>query len=167
MAKAITKLFRDPKDAEKAFKELLKCGFDARDIGILMLQGEGFRRLQSALKGIASERTSLPDIGTVIGIGPIASAIQQSDPGNALIQALNITPEAYEYYRFGILVGGILVSVHDSEERLIKAQAVLRASVPKPKVMETGARSPGFAVADRMNATNPMDAPMSGDFRKY
>ena len=167
MAKAIAKLFRDPKNAEKAVKDLKTNGFDAKEIGILMRQGEEAHLLHSVFKGMASAHASLPEIGTTIGTGPLATALQQANPGAALTEALGITPEAYEYYRFGILVGGILVSVHDSEERLVKAQAVLRAAVPKPQVVDTGARSPGFAVADRMNATNPMDAPMSGDFRKY
>ena len=167
MAKAITKLFRDPKNAEKAVKDLKTHGFDIKEIGILMRQGEEAHLLHSVVKGMASAHASLPEIGTIIGTGPLAAALQQADPGTALTEALGITPEAYEYYRFGILVGGILVSVHDSEERLVKAQAVLRAAVPKPQVVETGAQSPGFVVADRMNATNPMDAPMSGDFRKY
>jgi hypothetical protein len=167
MAKAIVKLFRDPKNAEKAVNDLITCGFDVQEIGILIRQGEEAHLLLSVLKGMTSSHANLPEIGNTIGTGPLAAALQQADPGAALTEALGITPEAYEYYRFGILMGGILVSVHDSEERLVKAQAVLRAAVPKSQVVETGARSPGFAVADRMNATNPVDAPMSGDFRKY
>jgi len=167
MAKAVAKLFRDPKNAEKAIKDLKTHGFDVKEIGILMRQGEEAHLLHSVAKGMASAQASLPEIGTTIGTGPLAAALKQADPGAALTEALGITPEAYEYFRFGILVGGILVSIHDSEERLVEAQAILRAVVPKPQVVETGAKSPGFAVADRMNATNPMDAPMSGDFRKY
>jgi hypothetical protein len=167
MAKAIVKLFRDPKNAERAVKELIKYGFVAKEVGILMRQGEEVHLLHSVFKGMVSAHASLPEIGTTIGTGPLATALQQADPGIALTEALGITLEAYQYYRFGILVGGILVSVHDSEQRLVKAQTVLRAAVPKPQVTETGVGSPGFAVADRMNATNPMDAPMSGDFRKY
>jgi hypothetical protein len=167
MAKAIAKLFRDPQNAEKAIKELKTHGFDIKEIGILMRQGDEAHLLHSLTKGTASAQASLPEVGTTIGTGPLAAALKQADPGTALTEALGITPEAYEYYRFGILVGGILVSVHDSEERLAKAGAIMRAAVPKPQVLETGAKSPGFAIAERMNATNPMDAPMSGDFRKY
>ncbi len=167
MAKAIIKLYRDPKNAEKAVNDLIKQGFGAKEIGILMRQVEEAHLLHSVFKGTASAHANLPEIGATIGTGPLATALQQANPGAALTEALGITTEAYEYYCFGILVGGILVSVSDSEERLAKAQAVLRAALPKSQVVETGARSPGFAVADRMNATNPVDAPMSGDFRKY
>jgi len=167
MAKAIAKLFRDPKNAEKAIKELKTHGFDIKEIGILMRQGEEAHLVHSLTKGAASAQASLPEVGIAIGTGPLAAALKQADPGAALAEALGITPEAYEYFRFGILVGGIVVSVHDTEERLAKAGAVLRAAVPKPQLEETGSKSPAFAMAERMNATNPIDAPMSGDFRKY
>ena len=58
-------------------------------------------------------------------------------------------------------------SVKADEAKLEDAKQVLRA-VP---VCSCGDRicgtSPGFQVASRMSATNPIDAPMSGDFRRY
>jgi len=166
MAKTIVKLFRDPKIAEKAIGDLIKHGFLATEIGTISQKGKA-DYLHLLFKETAREHTSLPETGDVVATGPLAAVVRQADPGAALIETLNITPEAYDYYRFGILSGGILISVHDSEQRLKKAASVLRSAIPKPIMMETGAKSPGFATADRMNATNPIDAPLSGDFRKY
>ncbi len=168
MAKAIVKLFRDPEEADNAIKGLLISGFDVKEIGVILHQGENIQRFQSSLKGAASSLINLPEIGPMVGIGSLAMAIQQSNPESALIQSLNLTKEAYDYYTFGITTGGILISIQGlSDDRLKKAQNILRSTTPKPQKIKTGVRCPAFTEGDRMNATNPNDASLSGDFRKY
>lgn len=167
MAKSIARLFRDPQSAEKAIHELQAKGFNAKEIGILLRQREDAHKLLSAVKGATSAQGTLPEAGTVVGTGPLSPALKEADPGAALTEALSITAEAYEYYRFGILAGGILVSVTADEKRLEEAKSILKKATPQPQLQQTGAKSPGFAKAERMSATNPIDAPMSGDFRKY
>ncbi len=167
MAKSIARLIRDPKIAETALKELQDHGFNHSKVGFLARQGDAASKLLAHLKGAATAQATLPEVGTAVGAGPLAAALKESDPGAAIIKALEITPEAWEYYRFGLVAGGILLAVQGEEAKLTEARTILKKAELRPAVMHAGANSPGFATADRMSATNPIDAPMSGDFRKY
>jgi hypothetical protein len=66
-------------------------------------------------------------------------------------------------------MGGILISVQTDEARIPQAREVLRnASVEAtPAIEGMWASSPAFPAAERMSATDPIDAKMTGDFRKY
>lgn len=171
MAKTAVKLFKDPQQAEKAVADLKAAGYKAEDIGILTAS-------ISAAKKIAGDATiaadlSLPEAGPVCAIGPMATILKEvttakGDGEAALAATLSIPEETIKYYEFGVAMGGVLVSVHTDEGRSSTAQAILRSA--GAETAEKGARwskSPGFASASRMTQTNPIDAPMSGDFRRY
>jgi len=142
MPKAAVKLFKDPQNAEKAAQELRSKGFSAKEIGILVRDKEKAERL-------GTEATE--------------------EIGAALTNLLDFPEETLRYYEFGISVGGVLISVHTDEARLLQAQQILRAAdvLVAAARGEMWATSPGFAAAGRMTETDPIDAKMTGDFRRY
>ena len=141
MAKVVAKLFRDPLSAEKATKELKAQGFKADEIGILVRDREKAERL-------GTEATE--------------------EIGAALTNLLDLPDEALRYYEFGVTVGGVLISVHSDETRLPQAREILRgADVGVVARGEMWASSPAFPAAGRMTETDPIDAKMTGDFRRY
>ena len=131
MAKVVAKLFRDPKDAERAAKELEAQGYKNDDIQVIS-NGEGSENLFSEL-----------------------------------IEKWGISEDAAEYYRFGVSTGAAVVGVVTDESRAAKVREILRSSDTEPIACQTQERAPGFNKADRMSATNPIDAKMTGDFRRY
>ena len=172
MAKPVAKLFRDAPSAQRALGQLLSQGYKAEEIGLLARDKEDVGGLSA--QAATTARATFPQAGDAIATGPIASALGEAGPkaaGDALAAALTkvlgISQEAYDYYTFGISVGGVLVSVHTGEDRLSGARRILRSAEAVPPREEAGANSPGFALAARMTATNPIDAKMSGDFRRY
>ena len=142
MPKAIVKLFRDPARAAKAADELKSQGFKAEDIGLLVSDG-----------AIANK------------LGTKATA----DIGKALSQVEDIPEEAIKYLEQGASLGGVLISVKGDEASLDKAQGIMRQAdfADAPNRFEMWSSSPAFPTAGRMSATDPLDAKMSGDFRKY
>ena len=138
MPNVATKLFREPLEAKKAIEDLKAKGFKDDDILVVATAERA-----EALKGLKAET----DAGKLAEMG--------------------VYEETIEYYKYSLPSGGIIVSVKADEAKLEDAKQVLRA-VP---VCSCGDRicgtSPGFQVASRMSATNPIDAPMSGDFRRY
>jgi hypothetical protein len=171
MAKTVVKLFKELQQAEKAVADLKAAGYKAEEIGILTANKSGAEKLAGGAT-IAAD-LSLPDSGPVCAIGPMATVLKEvtiakGDGEAALAATLSIPEETIKYYEFGVAMGGVLVSVHTGEGRSLKAQEILRSA--GVETMEKGARwskSPGFAAASRMTQTNPIDAPMSGDFRRY
>ena len=141
MAKAVAKLFRDPLSAENAAKELKSQGFKADEIAILVRDPEKAERL-------GTEATE--------------------EIGAALTNLLDLPDEALKYYEFSVSIGGILISVHTDETRLPQAQEILRgADIGVAARGEMWASSPAFPAAGRMTETDPIDAKMTGDFRRY
>jgi hypothetical protein len=142
MAKAAVKFFRNPLNAEKAAEELRSKGFKADEISILVHDREKAQRL-------GTEATE--------------------EIRSALTNLLELPEETLRYYEFGVSVGGVLISVHTEEGRLHQAQQILReaALLVAPARGEMWAQSPGFASASRMTGTDPLDAKMTGDFRRY
>lgn len=141
MANTVVRLFRDPQVAARAAEELKSQGFKAEEIGILVHDGEKAKELGTkATKEI----------------------------GAALTQ-LDLPADTIRYYEFGASVGGILISVQTDEARLPQAREVLRMADlgAAPARGEIWASSPAFPTAGRMTATDPIDAKMTGDFRKY
>ena len=139
MPRVATKLFREPGEAEQAVSELKAKGYKAEEIVVITNEPRA-RELGADIKPL-SDVSKLTEMGV---------------------------PEAtVKYYDYGVSAGGIVVSVQADEARVAKAQELLRA-VPvcscDDRVCGT---SPGFQSASRMSATNPIDAPMSGDFRRY
>jgi hypothetical protein len=138
---AVVKLFRDPLSAAKATEELKSKGFKAEEIGILVSDVEKAKKL-----------------GTKV-----------TDKIGTALTKLDLPEDTIRYYEFGASVGGVLISVEADESRLSKAQEILREAAIKdaPKKGEMWASSPAFPAAGRMTATDPIDAKMTGDFRKY
>jgi hypothetical protein len=141
MSKAVVKLFKDPVVAAKATEELKSKGFKAEEIGILVRDGDKAKELGAKVT---------EDIG-------------------AALTKLNVPEDTAAYYEFSASMGGILISVQTDEARIPQAQEVLRnASVEAtPAIEGMWASSPAFPAAERMSATDPIDARMTGDFRKY
>ena len=141
MANTVVKLFRDPLVAARAAEELKSKGFKAEEIGILVRDGEKAKKLGTKVT---------KEIG-------------------AALTKLDLPEDTVRYYEFGASVGGILISVQTDEARLPQAREVLRGTDlgAAPSSEEMWAASPAFPAAGRMTATDPIDAKMTGDFRKY
>jgi hypothetical protein len=161
MAKVQTKLFRRPEDAKKAISELTAKGFKVEEIGIVT-SGKGKKEMGDSLKPAA-------DINSVTAMGHATSLSKAgSDLAKALGEFWGVPEDTVNYYQRAVSLGGIVVSVHADEANAEKAHAVLRAAAAHPrKKMPLKEISPGFLKASRMSSTNPIDAPMSGDFRRY
>lgn len=158
----VSKLFRNPQDAARAVSALKQKGFAEKEISILAPNKKGIDKL---FQGKVSE---LSRGDKVVASGFLAAALSGgADLMGSLAKALETSAEKVEYYQFGVSTGGALVSVHAGEHRAPEAQEVLRETESIPARQAVRESSPGFIVASRMSATNPIDAPMSGDFRKY
>lgn len=169
MAKAAVKLFKDPINAEKAAAELEAKGFKADEIGILVHD----KKKAVKFTGTKTVEVTLPEAGSAVALGAMATALGKADNSEeamaALTDVLGLPEETARYYDFGLVAGGILISVHTDEARLAQAQEILRSA----DVLVTAAKgelwgsSPGFGSAGRMTETDPIDAKMTGDFRRY
>ena len=170
MAKVAVKLFKDPLSAEKAAAELEAKGFKTGEIGILV-------RDQARAAKFASGKTAevtLPQAGITLALGAMADALAKTGASAeeavaALADLLGLSQEAVKYYEFGLTAGGVLISVHTDKARLPQAQEILRSAdaLVAAAKGEMWGSSPGFASAGRMTETNPIDAKMTGDFRRY
>lgn len=138
---AVVRLFRDPVIAAKAAEELKSRGFKAEEIGILVRDREKAERL-------GTEATE--EIG-------------------AALANLDLPEDTIRYYEFGVSVGGVLISVNADDARLAQAREILRGAdlAVAPARGEMWASSPAFPAAGRMTETDPLDAKMTGDFRRY
>ena len=168
MAKTAVKFLRDPVNAEKAAEELKAKGFKGNEIGVLLRDKEKAAKLAIA----ETAEVMLPEAGATLAVGAIATALANIGSEEAMAKLtsfLGISEEAAKYFDFGISAGGVLISVHADEARLPQAQEILRAAdvLAAAASCETGTTSPGFALAGRMTETDPLDAKMTGDFRKY
>lgn len=142
MSKSVIKLFRDPQLAAKATEELKSKGFKENEIDILV-----------------SDENRAKLVGTKI----------TKDIGTALAKLESLSDEAMQYYTNAASVGAIIISVRTDEKRLSEAQGVLREAEfsSGPNRFDMWSTSPGFPEAEKMSSTNPLDAKMTGDFRKY
>ncbi|MBI4287119.1 MAG: hypothetical protein HY671_01670 [Chloroflexi bacterium] len=167
MTKTIARLFRDPESATKAIGELLAKGYKQEEIGLLMRLKDG-RRLLS-LVGSKTAEVTLPRVGEVTALGALAKdlAAEKEDAGKALAKAIGASPETYSYYEFGLTTGGVLVTVHGEEAHLAQALRLLRSAQNGVLPIQRKTPNAGFNNASRMAATDPMDAKMTGDFRRY
>ena len=170
MAKTAVKLFKDPVNAEKAAAELEAKGFKADEIGILV----GDKKKAAKFASTQAAELTLPQAGSTQALGAMATALAKAGASSdevmaALTDLLGLSKEAVRYYDFGLSVGGILISVHTDEARLPQAQEILRSAdaLVAATKGELWGSSPGFASADRMTETDPIDAKMTGDFRRY
>ncbi len=168
MAKIVVKLFRDPRDAEAALEGLKKQGFKEEEIGVLArLNGH-------TIFSTSPEKIAFPGIGDVATQGPLQKSLKEasSEPEKpplaaALSKALELSIDATNYFEFGISMGAVLLTVHAEDAKAQQAREVFRSIGAVSARIEPQNTTPGFNVAGRMSATDPIDAPMSGDFRKY
>ena len=169
MAKAAVKLFKDPVNAEKAAAELKAKGFKADEIGVLV----GDKRKAARFSSTQTAELTLPQAGTALALGAMATALGKAagseEAMTALTNFLGLPEETVKYYEFGLAAGGVLLSVHAEEARLSQAQEILRSVdvLVAATKGELWGSSPGFASAGRMTETDPIDAKMTGDFRRY
>ena len=169
MAKAAVKLFKDPINAEKAAAELEAKGFKADEIGILVHD----KKKAVKFTGTKTVEVTLPEAGSAMALGAMATALGKADNSEeamaALTDVLGLPEETARYYDFGLVAGGILISVHTDEARLAQAQEILRSAdvFAAAAKGELWGSSPGFGSAGRMTETDPIDAKMTGDFRRY
>ena len=169
MAKAAVKLFKDPINAEKAAAELEAKGFKADEIGILVHD----KKKAAKFTGTKTVEVTLPEAGSAVALGAMATALGKADNSEeamaALTDVLGLPEETARYYDFGLVAGGILISVHTDEARLAQAQEILRSAdvFAAAAKGELWGSSPGFGSAGRMTETDPIDAKMTGDFRRY
>ena len=168
MAKVVSRIFKDPQKAEAAIKELGAKGFKTEDIGVVARGKDLVAKLAGAK---AAATIKHPEMGDLAAAGPLAEVMKLSEKAGelaaAMAQALDVPEERCKYYEFGICVGSVLVSVHADEQQLGQAHQILEAAERAPVAALVKKSSPGFVQAERMSATNLIDAPMSGDFRKY
>lgn len=101
-----------------------------------------------------------------------AHVLEQGADVRKELSDTGLSNEALDYYELGLSVGGKLIKVTTDDREAHEAQSILRQAGSKTGVeqMDMWSKSPGFAEEermDRMSATNPIDAPMTGDFRMY
>ena len=161
MPKVQTKLFRKPEEAKKAIHELKAKGFKAEEIGIVT-SGRGKKEMGDSLKPEA-------DVNSIAAMGHATSLAKAgSDLAKALGEFWGVPEDTVSYYQRAVSLGGVVVSVHADDAQAEKAHEILRAATAHArKKMPLQEISPGFLKASRMSSTNPIDAPMSGDFRRY
>ena len=139
MAKVAIKLFREPEEAIEAVGVLKGKGY--KDEAIVVITSA------ERAKTLATDVKPISDMGKLTELG--------------------VTEDAASYYQYPVEIGGIVVAVQGDEGSVAKAQELLRGVVACSVEDRSHGTSPGFIQATRMSATNPMDAPMSGDFRRY
>lgn len=163
MPKVVSKLFRRPENAHKAIELLQSQGFKEEEIGILA----SARECQKVVSGDGNlVQVQLPEGGACCARGPLVKIAEEDDPLNALTKLLEIPDDIRDYYQFGLSMGAVLVSVHceDASRQQLAGRLLREADV----VVTVESPSPGFAkMAGYMTQTNPLDAQMSGDFRRY
>jgi len=161
MPKIETKLYRKPEEAKKAINDLKAKGFKPEEIGVVTSEKRK-KELAESLKPAA-------DVGQVLAMGAATHISKAgSDLGKALAELWGVPEDTVNYYQHSVVLGGIVVSVQVDEAKAAQARQVLRAAAgPAAKKTTLSTVSPGFLKASRMSATNPIDAPMSGDFRRY
>ena len=161
MGKAVFKLYRDLPRAKKAVEHLLNSGFSLSEISLVAAPQE--------MAEVAGPEDVSPARGTISGVtvavaGPLAGEVKDGALEAVLLNSLGVPEDGLGYYQFGLLTGGVLVAVSGGEEKLARARQALR-EVETMAVEK--AHSPGFEQARRMTESDPIDAKMTGDFRRY
>jgi len=172
MAKAPVKFFRNPEQAHNALKELKAQGYKPEEIGLLARERREMEAFLAETAGPVVRGVVLTNIGPVLAAGPLARALESAhngDAGELLAQVIELPEGRIGFYQFGLALGGVLVSVHVEGERAQQAKQLLR-KLEAASIGPTGptaVNSPGFLSGSRMTETNPRDAEMTGDFRRY
>ncbi|MFC1919731.1 hypothetical protein ACFLWX_02945 [Chloroflexota bacterium] len=69
------------------------------------------------------------------------------------------------YCEFSLGSGAVVIAAQVDEAKTADAKKVLKEAAAAVRKVESA--TPGFYVASRMSGTNPIDAEMTGDFRRY
>lgn len=162
----VSKLYRNPAQARQVVDRLLLAGFKAEYISVLGAEEESVKEALEPIAGSNTDGVECSKGGrfhAAGGLGKMLSGHSSLSP--SLAEVLRVSAELSDYYEFGISSGGVLVAINAAGPELDKARAILRQRDGKPE--KAGVQSPGFREAGRMSGTNPVDATMTGDFRKY
>ncbi len=116
-----------------------------------------FRRPEDAEKAAADLK----------GMGGNVSVIGKG--AESELGSMGLSEQAADYYKYGLAIGGKVVKVDVDDAKADEANKLLLATgfdelTERPAQWAT---SPSFVQAEKMSATNPMDAEMTGDFRVY
>ena len=89
--------------------------------------------------------------------------------GEKELEGIAPSDEAVDYYRMGLSLGGKIVKASVDDAKVDEVNKILLAAgfdelTARPAQWSS---SPGFVQAQKMSATNPVDAVMTGDFRTY
>ena len=101
------------------------------------------------------------------GMGGSVSVIEKSAEGE--LDSMGLSEQTLDYYKMGLSIGGKVVTVDIDDAKAAEANKLLIDTgfdelTERPTQWAT---SPSYVQAERMSATNPMDAEMTGDFRVY
>lgn len=118
-----------------------------------------FKRPEDATKAIADLKAK----------GFSAELIEDAGSVSKALAGTGLPEQAMDYYTMGLSIGGKIVKVTADESKVNEVNSILVMTGHDRLVnaLPQYAASPAFVKAERMSATNPIDAQMSGDFRKY
>jgi len=118
-----------------------------------------YKRPEDAQRAVEELKAKGYEVGIVEQAGEVEKAL--ADAG--------LSEQALEYYKLGTSLGGKVIKVSVDESKISEVNQILLA-IGRLSVAERAPSwqaTPGFARAPRMSATNPIDAQMTGDFRRY
>ena len=101
------------------------------------------------------------------GMGGNVSVIEKGSESQ--LDSMGLSEQSVDYYKMGLSIGGKVVKADIDDAKAAEAKKLLidtgfNELTERPAQWAT---SPSYVQAERMSATNPMDAEMTGDFRVY
>ncbi len=116
-----------------------------------------FRKPEDAAKAAADLK----------GMGGNVSVIEKGSESQ--LDSMGLSEQSVDYYKMGLSIGGKVVKADIDDAKVDEANKLLidtgfNELTERPAQWAT---SPSYVQAERMSATNPMDAEMTGDFRVY
>ena len=161
MAKAVVKLYRDLPRARKALQRLFSSGFAPGELGLVASPQELSKITE--LQGVPTIQGTMSGVPVAV-TGPLAQEMKDGAVEPALLESLGVAEDGLDYYQFGVLTGGVVIGVTGEEQKLEKARSAIRET---ETMASEKAVTPGFIQANRMTESDPADAKMTGDFRRY
>src|SRR5260370_26742415 len=167
--------------AERAADTIVKAGFSASDISVLLPENLGSRQIGTekatkAPEGAATGASSgavlggtlgllagigalaIPGVGPLIAAGPIMAALAGMGVGGTIggitgaLVGLGIPGSEAKRYRGRLQKGGILLSVHcDTSDEITRAKEILK-STGAEDISSTGEASADSSKSDRVTA---------------
>ncbi len=164
MAK-IVKLFRSPDAAERALDLLSKKGFGENETAVALHPMEQ----NHVMAGKLVHPSAFGSANEFLATGPLSGPLKgaKEELAALFVKELEIPAEQGNYYEFALQIGGILIAVYTDDTKADLARQTLKSASVPPEEQALSDITPGFVKASRMAASNPIDASMSGDFRRY